>query len=150
LLQLLGGHHQHVGAVLGKRAPGDRAREDACEIEHAHATQRAIARREFLWRRIADPRDLYNRSIAKVASLRVPEPFLRRAHFAAAGARGGDRFLERVRIPGRYRSAYRFGRDVAAEDTANALAEVLEVEVWQHPAPVPRLPGLRHAAHARH
>ena len=34
--------HQHIGPVGGQVAPGHRAGQDAGEVEHAHAVQRAL------------------------------------------------------------------------------------------------------------
>ena len=51
---MLRGDEQHIRAMRGERAPAHRACDDTREVEHAHACERSVTRRQRLRRRITD------------------------------------------------------------------------------------------------
>ena len=137
LRQVRGGDQQHVGAMRRERAPAHRSRDHAREVEHAHARQRPVARRQRLRRRIAD---LLDREYRQRARRRGPGACA--SHSANERVMRGDQSgfrrggLERLALPAVERALHRFARIVAAEQLQHAVAVMREIGVQPHPAPV--------------
>ena len=92
-------HAKDVGAMLGERARARGARENACEIEHADAGERTLARRQRLGRGIANLDDLEERQIRDRVHLGQRTPFFFAAHEASAPAALEQRVLQFESVP---------------------------------------------------
>ncbi|MCY1529602.1 hypothetical protein D9M68_647560 [compost metagenome] len=126
--------------MRGQRAPGDRARDDAGEIEHVHARQRLRSggrwRRQWLWRRIADALQRHRRQAVQRGGLRMTVPFAEAAqrgdHQAGVG-RGG---FEGLGLPLFQRRLHRGLVIGAAQQAQHAVAVMREIGVQPDPAAV--------------
>ncbi len=89
----------HVGAMCGERAPAHRTRDHAREVEHAHAGERTLARRQRLRRRVADLFDREDWEGGDRASLRMRVPLGERARHGDDQPGLGGSGLEFFAVP---------------------------------------------------
>ncbi|SAL87395.1 hypothetical protein AWB68_08387 [Caballeronia choica] len=127
--------------MLRKRAPRDRSRDDAAQIEHAHARERPVA-----WlaadrhrRCIADADDLQQRQPRHTLRLRQRGPLGGRTDQRGAQARIAERLVERRAVPAANRLRHRGVIVRASQHFHDARAMVREVRVKLDPAPIARL-----------
>ncbi len=145
--QVRRGDQQHVGAMGGQRAPGNRAGDDAGELEHPHAGQRAgVLRRQVRQRHrrcVADPLDDDRRQLAQRGGLRMAIPFVEAAHRRDHHARIRSRGLERLGVPFAQRGLHLVLLIGAAEQAQHAVAVMQEVGVQPDPAAIAATIGAR-------
>ena len=140
-----GANGQHIGAVLGERARRHRRGDDARQVEHAHALQRAqrrlrmANRRVRLGRCVADALDLEQGQGRNGDGLRVRLPFVRRANEGGAQAGRSEPRLQVSGLALRHRSGHGGAAVGATQHLQHALVVVREVGVELHPAVVGRL-----------
>ncbi|KGC40188.1 hypothetical protein DO73_4613 [Burkholderia pseudomallei] len=148
---------QHLCAEAREKARRDGAREDARQIEHAHAAQRPLGRHRPRGARAVDTHVVVNhqRLRAHRAPLRIARPFVLRAHDGRAAAVLDDRRFERVAapLPDRAGDGLPLGR--RAEHGERGRAMMRRVRVQPDPAvgravvARDRIPQRRHVPAAR-
>ncbi len=79
------GDFQHIGAVFRQRARTGRSRNDARQVQRAHAGKRTRPVRQRLRRSITDLNNLDHGQIADRGSVRMRRPFRVRARESATG-----------------------------------------------------------------
>ena len=134
--QVRGGDEQHLGAMGGERAPGDRAGDDAGQIEHPHAGKRSRPGRQRLGVRIADPLDREHRQGRDRAALGMRVPFGKRAHRGHDQPGLGRRRFQIFRAPVLQRLLDRIAVVGAAQQFQHAVAVMREIGVQAYPTPV--------------
>jgi hypothetical protein len=137
---------EHVGAVLGERARGGRARQHSRQVEHANAAEWTIACGKRLRRRIADPLDLEEGQAGDRHRLRMTRPLVAAADESGAAGRRVNRVFERRAVGRAHSGGDRGAVGVCgeAEHGERRLAMVGEIAMKENPAVVA---GLIEAAH---
>ncbi|MDR8956676.1 hypothetical protein FEP76_05197 [Burkholderia multivorans] len=133
-------HEQSLRAVRSERAPRDRPRDDARQIEHAYAVERARggAAADRLRRRVADPFDLEQRQRRDRAGLFVRGPLVRHSDQRRAQPGVGQRGIERGAVPGADRRGDIGGPFAAIEHVEDAVQMMRKVRMQLNPATVAR------------
>ena len=122
--------------MLGQRARAGGAGQHARQVQHAHAGQRPVARRQRFRRRVADADDLQQRQRGDGGGLRMLRPLRVRAHHAAGALGGDDRLLQVQRVPVSHCLATAARSSAHAQHAQRGGAMVGEVAVQVAPAAI--------------